>query len=94
MDIQLGRLRRMLAERGLKLELTATARHFLAEAGYDPTYGARPLKRAVQQYVQDPLAMALLEGQFHSGDVIVAEVAPQGGQLVFTQHEMAEPAPA
>ncbi len=90
-DIQLGRLRRMLAERNLKIELTDAARRFLAAAGYDPTYGARPLKRAIQQYIQDPLAMELLEGHFRAGDSIVADLAPQGDRLTFARQVMAEP---
>ncbi len=81
--IQLRRLSRMLAERGLTLRLTDRARNFLAEAGYDPTYGARPLKRAIQQHVQDPLALALLEGKFRRGDVIVADV--QDGRIGFAK---------
>ena len=68
-EIQLRRLGKMLAERGLTLRLSDRARAFLADAGYDPTYGARPLKRAIQQHVQDPLALALLEGKFQRGDV-------------------------
>ena len=90
-DIQLGRLRRMLAERNLKIELTDAARRFLAAAGYDPTYGARPLKRAIQQYIQDPLAMELLEGHFRAGDSIVADLAPQGDRLTFARQVVAEP---
>jgi ATP-dependent Clp protease ATP-binding subunit ClpB len=93
-DIQLGRLRRMLAGRNLKLELTDAARHFLAGAGYDPTYGARPLKRAIQQHVQDPLAMDLLEGHFGAGDSIVADLAPQGDRLTFAKQVVAEPVTA
>ena len=73
-EIQLRRLGKMLAERGLTLRLTDRARAFLADAGYDPTYGARPLKRAIQQQVQDPLALALLEGKFQRGDTIAADV--------------------
>ncbi len=90
-DIQLGRLRRMLAERNLKLELTEAARRFLAGAGYDPTYGARPLKRAIQQYVQDPLAMELLEGHFRAGDSIAADLAAEGDRLTFAGQVVAEP---
>jgi ATP-dependent Clp protease ATP-binding subunit ClpB len=93
-DIQLGRLRRMLAERNLKLELTDAARRFLAAAGYDPTYGARPLKRSIQQYIQDPLAMELLEGHFRAGDSIVADPAPQGDRLTFARQVIAEPVPS
>ena len=93
-DIQLGRLRRMLAERELKLELTDRAKSFLAEAGYDPTYGARPLKRAIQQYVQDPLAMELLEGHFKAGDIVRGDLDAQAGRLVFSKAVEAEPVAA
>jgi ATP-dependent Clp protease ATP-binding subunit ClpB len=69
-DIQLRHLQKLLAERKIELELTEAARHHLAEAGYDPTFGARPLKRVIQRELQDPLAMALLAGEFRDGDRI------------------------
>jgi ATP-dependent Clp protease ATP-binding subunit ClpB len=72
-DIQLERLRKLLRERSLELELTPEARTFLADNGYDPAYGARPLKRAIMRYVQDPLARRLLGGEFAPGDTIVAD---------------------
>jgi len=78
----------MLAERGLTLRLTDRARDFLAEAGYDPSYGARPLKRAIQQHLQDPLALALLERKFQRGDTIVADV--EGGRIMFSKEAVAE----
>ncbi len=84
-EIQLRRLGKMLAERGLTLRLTDRARVFLADAGYDPTYGARPLKRAIQQHVQDPLALALLEGKFQRGDTISADVDAERGRIVFAK---------
>ena len=87
-EIQLRRLGKMLAERGLTLRLTDRARDFLAEAGYDPTYGARPLKRAIQQHVQDPLALALLEGKFQRGDTIVADVEDE--KMVLRKEEPGE----
>lgn len=93
-DIQLRRLTRMLAERRLTLHLTEQAKLFVAEAGYDPTYGARPLKRAIQQHVQDRLATLLLEGRFRPGDTILVDVDPAGGQLAFTKEAAAEPVPA
>ena len=80
-EIQLRRLDKMLAERGLMLRLTDRARDFLAEAGYDPAYGARPLKRAIQEYLQNPLALALLEGQFQRGGTVMADV--ENGRIVF-----------
>ena len=80
----------MLAERGLTLRLTDRARDFLAEAGYDPTYGVRPLKRAIQQHLQDPLALALLEGKFQRGDTIVADVDSASGRIAFGNEVMVE----
>ncbi|WP_275788655.1 ATP-dependent chaperone ClpB [Pararhizobium gei] len=71
-DIQLTRLRQLLTERKITLELDDEARAFLADKGYDPAYGARPLKRAVQKYVQDPLAEQILQGNFPDGSVIKA----------------------
>ncbi|MCE9624442.1 MAG: AAA family ATPase, partial [Deltaproteobacteria bacterium] len=86
--IQLGRLDKLLKDRKIVLELTEDARRLIAEHGYDPVYGARPLKRAIQKYIQDPLAIQLLAGEFHDGDKIVAEVAKTqvekgAGELVF-----------
>ncbi len=77
-EIQLGRLRKLLADRKLGLELTEEARARLAEEGYDPIYGARPLKRAIQQRIQNPLALELLQGKFHEGDTIVVDTGPDG----------------
>ncbi|MCV9967610.1 ATP-dependent chaperone ClpB [Pararhizobium sp. BT-229] len=71
-DIQLARLRQLLADRKITLELDDEARTFLADKGYDPAYGARPLKRAVQKYVQDPLAEQILQGNFPDGSTIKA----------------------
>ena len=72
-DLQLGRLRALLTEKRLTLTLTDSARLFLATEGYDPVYGARPLKRAIQKYLQDPLAMKILGGEFVPGDAITAD---------------------
>jgi len=69
-ELQLGRLRVMLAGRGLSLQVTPGAMEWLAAQGYDPVYGARPLKRVIQRQLQNPLAMALLEGTYLEGDVI------------------------
>jgi len=71
-DIQLERLRQLLADRKITLELDDEARAFLADKGYDPAYGARPLKRAIQKYVQDPLAEQILQGNFPDGSTIKA----------------------
>ncbi len=71
-EMQLTRLNERLAERGLALELTDGARELIAETGWDPAYGARPLKRAIQRLLENPLALRLLEGEFAEGDVIRA----------------------
>jgi ATP-dependent Clp protease ATP-binding subunit ClpB len=80
-ELQLRRLRERLAERGLALELTDAAKQVVAGAGWDPSYGARPLKRALQRLVENPLAMRLLEGDFTEGDTV--RVDAQDGELVF-----------
>jgi ATP-dependent Clp protease ATP-binding subunit ClpB len=81
-DIQLERLNELLAERRMSVSLTPAAKAFLAQRGYDPAFGARPLKRVIQQLIQDPLAMQILEGKFHEGDHIQVDL--DGDQLVFT----------
>ncbi|HSP73891.1 MAG TPA: AAA family ATPase, partial [Gaiellaceae bacterium] len=91
-ELQLARLRERLADRGLGLELTDTAKQALAEAGWDPAYGARPLKRSIQRLVENPLALRLLEGDFHEGDTV--RVDAQDGGLVFTKAEATAPAAA
>jgi ATP-dependent Clp protease ATP-binding subunit ClpB len=91
-ELQLRRLRERLAERGLGLELTDAAKEQLVEAGWDPTYGARPLKRAIQRLVENPLALRLLEGEFGEGDTVQVDV--EDGELVFTKAPAPEPAVA
>ncbi len=80
-DIQVRHLRNLLAERHIGLELTDAARRHLAGAGFDPVYGARPLKRVIQREVQDPLALALLRGEFKEGDTV--RVDARDGAVVF-----------
>jgi len=82
-EIQIERVGEMLAERHLELEITDAAEALLAEKGYDPHYGARPLKRVIQRMVQDPLSMRILEGDFPEGSKIVADVAAGGQSLEF-----------
>jgi ATP-dependent Clp protease ATP-binding subunit ClpB len=77
-ELQLGRLKKLLSDKRLTLELSEAARAFLAKEGYDPVYGARPLKRAIQRFLQDPLALKILGGEFVPGDQIRAEVAADG----------------
>ncbi|MDP3817138.1 ATP-dependent chaperone ClpB [Pseudomonas sp.] len=81
-QIQLGRLRQRLAERELSLELTAEALDKLIAVGYDPVYGARPLKRAVQRWIENPLAQLILAGQFAPGSSVTGRV--EGEQIVFS----------
>jgi ATP-dependent Clp protease ATP-binding subunit ClpB len=81
-DLQLTRLEKLLADRKLTLELTPEAREVLATEGYDPAFGARPLKRAIQRLLQNPLALAVLEGKFGEGDHILVERDPKG-ELTF-----------
>jgi ATP-dependent Clp protease ATP-binding subunit ClpB len=80
-DIQMQHLAKRLADRHITLELSAAARDFLAEKGYDRVYGARPLKRAIQQYIENPLAMELLKGSFGEGTRLRAE--REGDRIVF-----------
>ncbi|HEY6476906.1 MAG TPA: ATP-dependent chaperone ClpB [Polyangia bacterium] len=85
-DVQLGRLRKLLRDRDLDIELSSEARNFLADQGYDPQYGARPLKRALVRYVQDPLARKLLAGDLHPGDtVLVGRGNDRDGELTFSR---------
>jgi ATP-dependent Clp protease ATP-binding subunit ClpB len=92
-ELQLARLRERLATRQIELELTDAAKEALAEAGWDPAYGARPLKRAIQRLVENPLALRLLEGDFREGDTVRVGVGGDG-ELVFEQVRAAEPAAA
>jgi len=83
-DIQLRNLQGLLAERRITLQLSDAAKDFLAERGYDPVYGARPLKRVIQRDLQDPLALAILEGRVLEGDHVYADVAAGGDRLDFS----------
>ena len=87
-DIQLRRVAALLNERGHILEVSEAAREYLVEAGYDPDFGARPLKRAIQRELQDPLSMRLLSGEFHEGDTIRVDRGAEG--LSFTPVARAE----
>jgi ATP-dependent Clp protease ATP-binding subunit ClpB len=84
LDIQLEHLRVRLEERRLSLLVTEPARSWLAEAGYDPQFGARPLRRLLQRRIEDPLALALLEGQYPEGATVAVDVAPDGDGVVLT----------
>ena len=82
-SIQLRRVSDLLAERGFILEVSEAAREYLADVGYDPNYGARPLKRAIQRELQDPLALDILSGKFHEGEIIRVDRGEDG--LFFSQ---------
>jgi ATP-dependent Clp protease ATP-binding subunit ClpB len=87
-DIQLALLRRRLEDRRIHLEVSETAKALLGSEGYDPTFGARPLKRTIQRLVQDPLALKLLEREFVEGDTVAVDV--EGDRIVFRKEVTAE----
>jgi ATP-dependent Clp protease ATP-binding subunit ClpB len=89
-DIQLRGLVKRLEDRKIRVELSDRAKDMLIAEGYDPIYGARPLKRTLQRQVLDPLAMRVLEGEFREGDVVRIDAA--GGELQFAKAEQAVPA--
>jgi ATP-dependent Clp protease ATP-binding subunit ClpB len=91
-EIQLRRVVKMLEERGIRLELTEKAKQALMAEGYDPQYGARPLRRAIQRMLQDPLALKLLNGDFQAGDTVRVDGDPAAKTLTFERHA-AEPVP-
>ncbi len=78
-DLQLGHLRRRVAERGLRLRVSEEAKNILAEEGYDPAYGARPLKRVIQRRLADPLAIRLLESEWPPDSTV--EISTEHGDI-------------
>ena len=82
-DLQMKEVQERLSEHALTVELTPAARDWLAETGYDPAFGARPLRRALQKYVESPLSISMLSGEFTAGDTILVEVEEAGKNLVF-----------
>ena len=91
-DLQVARLIDRVRERGIEVELTDGARTLLGNLGYDPTYGARPLKRVIQKRLVDPLALAILEGRFATGDTVKVDAAE--GELVLEREELVPAHPA
>ena len=91
-DIQLARLSKLLADKQLRLELTDRAKQAVGRAGYDPVYGARPLKRALQRMVLDPLAIKVLQGDFAPGDTIKVDVGASDEALTFAKVRASRPA--
>jgi ATP-dependent Clp protease ATP-binding subunit ClpB len=81
-DIQLDQLRDRLRDRGLELAISTAAHDQLAEQGYDPDFGARPLKRVLQKQLADPIALAILKGELAEGDVVSVEATPDGGLVI------------
>jgi ATP-dependent Clp protease ATP-binding subunit ClpB len=92
-DIQLKILMKRLAERNIHVEITPEAKTKLAEEGYDPMFGARPLKRVIQKRIQNVLALKILRGEFKDGDRIVVDLGPNGG-LEFSAQNTGEKEPA
>ena len=88
-DIQMQRLQRLLEDRKITIELDPRARHWLAEKGYDPAYGARPLKRTIQKNVQDPLAERILAGEVHDGEVV--HISAANGALTIGDAPVSDP---
>ncbi len=82
-ELQLAEITEGLKERNIHIELTANAREWIAEKGYDKQYGARPLRRTLQRYIESPLSVAILEGKFTEGDTIIVEVDEGGEELIF-----------
>src|SRR6184192_1275416 len=93
-DIQIKRVERLVAERKLQLEVTAAAKQLFVAEGYDPVYGARPLKRAIQRLLQNPLALAVLEGKYSEGDRIRVDRSKDGSHLTFERTAGGVPEPA
>ncbi len=90
-SLQIKGLQARLAERNLSLEVTSKASEYLAREGYDPAYGARPLKRTLQKKVQDPLALMLLQGKFSEGEAVVVDLAMNGDSLVIKKKQLPAP---
>jgi ATP-dependent Clp protease ATP-binding subunit ClpB len=89
-DVQLNHLRRRLQTRNLKLDITPEAERLLAEEGYDPAYGARPLKRVIQQRLENPIASRILKGEFGDGEVIHVDASPASREFTFGKGAPAE----
>ena len=90
-DLMIKRVRSSLESQGLAIELTQTAKYYVVEKGYDPTMGARPLRRALQRLVEDPLSEKILWKEFRAGETIIVDV--ENGEVVFRSIESLEPPP-
>lgn len=87
-DLQLEEIRTRLADHGLQVELTPAARDWLAAEGYDPAFGARPLKRALQKYVESPLSISILAGEFTQGDTVIVELDEEKKEVYFKKKQV------
>jgi ATP-dependent Clp protease ATP-binding subunit ClpC len=83
-DLQMAEVRERLSDHGLQVEISDAARTWLAEVGYDPDFGARPLQRAIQKHLESPLSLKLLAGDFSSGDTVTVDVSEDESELLFT----------
>ncbi|TLN21734.1 hypothetical protein FDZ74_04860, partial [bacterium] len=86
--LQMKEVRQRLEEHGLKVTLSDAARDWLASVGYDPAFGARPLRRALQKHVESPLSISLLSGQFTEGDTVLVDLDKENNQLFFSKQEV------
>jgi ATP-dependent Clp protease ATP-binding subunit ClpA len=91
-DLQMKEVRERLSEHNLQVDLTDDARKWLAKEGYDPAFGARPLRRAIQKYVESPLSVKILEGEYHDGETVVVDVNTEEGGLLFRRPPSKKPA--
>jgi ATP-dependent Clp protease ATP-binding subunit ClpB len=91
-DLQVARLIVRVAERGVNVQLTDAARDLLGDMGYDPAYGARPLKRIISKHLVDPMALGLLKNEYASGDSVEVD-ATEDGDLTFTRSRVSAPEP-
>jgi hypothetical protein len=89
-DLQMNEVRERLAEHGVSIELTDGARKLLARTGYDPAFGARPLRRAIQKFVESPLSIKILQGEFAQDDVVLVVVDEKGESVVFAADRAGE----
>ena len=89
-ELMLAQVEAQLGEKDIKLEVTDVAKELIGEKGYDPTFGARPLRRVIEHLIEDPLSEALLEGRFHSGETV--QVDCQNGEIVLNSVAVVAPA--
>ena len=87
-DLQMQRLLKQLEEKKITLQLTPAAKALLFREGYDPAYGARPMKRAIQRLIQDPLALKILDGEVHPGDTVAVDQDPKKGEMRFVTESL------